>query len=70
MQTSNAPKIVEHKRVHQSNYTRNALEENRTAKRVEKTLHKNKKEKYTKDKLEKLEHLRHRNKRKVFFVRI
>ena len=53
--------------MHQRNYTRNAVEENRTAKRVEKTLYKNKKEKYTKDKLKKLEHLRHRNKRKVFF---
>jgi len=52
--------------VHQRNYTRNAVEENRTAKRVEKTLHKNKKEKYTKDKLKKLD-LRHRNRRKVFF---
>jgi hypothetical protein len=58
--------------VHQTNYTRNAVEENRTAKRVENTLHKSKKEKYSKDKLKKLEHLRHGNKRKdyFFFVRI
>jgi len=62
MWTSKAPKIAANKRVHKRNYTRNVIKENRIAKRVEKTLHKNKKEKYTKDDLKKLEHLRHRNK--------
>jgi hypothetical protein len=48
-----ATKIVANKRVHERNHTRNAVEENSAAKRVEKTLHKSKKVKYTKDKLEK-----------------
>jgi hypothetical protein len=47
------PKIVANKRVHQRNYTRNAVEEYCTAKREEKRVNKNKKGKYTEDKSKK-----------------
>jgi hypothetical protein len=52
--------------VHHRNCTRNAAEAYRTAKREDKRIHKNKKEKYTEDELKQLEDLRHTNKSKVF----